>query len=110
MITQVADHFMRPLQLTVAHQARLTSLAVRTMSLPVGRGAFALATMHLLPTDGFAIPSLCMAGRLPEKHNATINLDLSSASPAGGACTDITAWPEFHNGAAAGGRRSQRPC
>eukprot|EP00951_Prasinocladus_malaysianus_P013537 scaffold102463_cov31-Prasinocladus_malaysianus.AAC.1 len=72
------------------------------MSLPVGRGAFALGTLRLLPTDPFSIPPLCMAGRLPEKHNATINLDLSAAAPTGGACTDITAWPEFHNGAAAG--------
>lgn len=89
-------------QLTLAHQTRLTNLAVRTMSISVGRGAFALGTLRLLPTDPFSIPPLCMAGRLPEKHNATINLDLSAAAPAGGACTDITAWPEFHNGVAAG--------
>ena len=97
------------MQLTAAHQTRLTTLAVRTMSLPVGRGAFTLGTLRLLPTDPFTIPPLCMAGRLPEKQNATINLDLSSAAPAGGACTDVTAWPEFHNGAAAGEPHHQPP-
>ena len=39
-----------------------------------------------------------------ERNNAVINLDLSTAppAPAGGAMAELTAWPEFHNGVAAG--------
>ena len=50
------------------------------------------------------MPALCLAGRLPEQQNAVVNLDLTAAQPApgGGAAADITAWPEFHNGAASG--------
>lgn len=41
---------------------------------------------------------------LPEQQNAVFELDLSQATPApgGGAGADFTAWPEFHNGVAAG--------
>ena len=67
-------------------------------------------TLRPLPTEPLPVPALCLAGRLPEQHNAVVNLDLTSAQPApgGGAAADTTAWPEFHNGAAAGMPR--RPC
>ncbi len=57
------------------------------------------------------MPALCLAGRLPEQHNAVVNLDLTAAQPApgGGAAADTTAWPEFHNGAAAGAPRPPAP-
>jgi hypothetical protein len=57
------------------------------------------------------VPALCLAGRLPEQHNAVVNLDLTAAQPApgGGAAADTTAWPEFHNGAAAGAPRPPAP-
>lgn len=63
-----------------------------------------LGTLKPLPTEALAIPPLSLAGRLPEQHNAIINLDLTAATPApgGGAAADFTAWPEFHNGVAAG--------
>jgi len=48
------------------------------------------------------IPDLCLAGRLPQQHNAVFNLDLSAANAVPGAAADVTAWPEFHNGVAAG--------
>ncbi|GAB4821235.1 hypothetical protein N2152v2_008281 [Parachlorella kessleri] len=85
-------------------QVKLTTLAVRTMALPLGRGALTLSTLHPLPTEPLHIPVLCMAGRLPEQNNAVVNLDLSAAPPApgSGAFCDYTAWPEFHNGVAAG--------
>ncbi len=48
------------------------------------------------------MPDLCLAGRLPQQHNAVFNLDLSAANAVPGAAADVTAWPEFHNGVAAG--------
>ena len=44
------------------------------------------------------------AGRLPDQNNAVVNLDMAGAQPAagGGAFAEQTAWPEFHNGVAAG--------
>lgn len=74
------------------------------MAIPLGRGAFTLGTRCPLPTQSVLIPPLNLAGQLPEQHNATItiNWDLAVAAPAGGAMADFTAWPEFHNGAAAG--------
>ncbi|KAK9819157.1 hypothetical protein WJX81_007920 [Elliptochloris bilobata] len=91
-------------ELAAAQQARLMALATRTMALPLGRGALTLGTLRPLPTEPLPVPALCLAGRLPEQHNAIVNLDLTAAQPApgGGAAADTTAWPEFHNGAAAG--------
>lgn len=63
-------------------------------------------TLLPLPTDALPIPTLCLGGRLPDKHGAIIILDLTSAAPApgGGASAELTAWGEFHNGVAAGER------
>lgn len=85
-------------------QLKLMCCATRTMALPLGRGAFTLGTLRAQPTQPIVIPPLNLAGQLPEQHNATItiNWDLAIAAPAGGAMADFTAWPEFHNGAAAG--------
>lgn len=60
--------------------------------------------MRPLPTEPLPIPPLCLSGRLPQQQNATVNLDLTASQPppGGGAAADITAWPEFHNGVAAG--------
>ena len=61
-------------------------------------------TLAPLPTEPLPIPPLCLSGRLPEQNNAVVNLDLTQAhvAPGGGAAADVTAWPEFHNGVAAG--------
>ena len=50
------------------------------------------------------MPPLNLSGRLPEQHNAVVNLDMTSmqAPPGGGAASEFSAWPEFHNGVAAG--------
>jgi hypothetical protein len=47
---------------------------------------------------------LLYTGRLPHKSNAAVAYDLSAQPPApsGGAECDLTAWPEFHAGAAGG--------
>ena len=61
-------------------------------------------TLLPLPTDALPMPTLCLGGRLPDKHGAIIILDLTTAAPApgGGASAELTAWGEFHNGVAAG--------
>ncbi|GIM09537.1 hypothetical protein Vretimale_13366 [Volvox reticuliferus] len=92
-------------------QQQLLAAALRTMSLPLGRGAVALATGRPLPTEPTAaVPSMCLAGLVPDSltGHTVVNLDLSTAQPApgGGAAADFTAWPEFHNGAAEGLRLS----
>ncbi|KAL3147502.1 hypothetical protein ABBQ38_014558 [Trebouxia sp. C0009 RCD-2024] len=94
---EVGDPEMQALQ-----QARLLALGMRTMTLPLGRGALTLGTLHPIPTEPLCIPDLCLAGRLPQQHNAVFNLDLSAANAVPGAAADVTAWPEFHNGVAAG--------
>ena len=57
-----------------------------------------------VPTEALAVPALCLAGRLAEQQGAVVNLDLSGEQPApsSGAVAELTAWPEFHNGVAAG--------
>ena len=35
--------------------------------------------MRPLPTEPVTFPALCLAGRLPEQQNATVNLDLTHA-------------------------------
>ena len=63
---------------------------------------FCAGTLRPIPTEPLCIPDLCLAGRLPQQHNAVFNLDLSAANAVPGAAADVTAWPEFHNGVAAG--------
>ncbi|XVF84048.1 hypothetical protein PTKIN_Ptkin16aG0543300 [Pterospermum kingtungense] len=77
-------------------QAQLWQLAQRTTALPLGRGAFTLATIYTLLTEAFTVPKLVLAGRLPAQQNATVNLDPSIRS-----IQEFT-WPEFHNAVAAG--------
>ena len=61
-------------------------------------------TLNPLPTEPLNIPQLNLAGTLPEQQRAVVKLDLTATTPApgGGASADFTAWPEFHNGVAAG--------
>ena len=66
-------------------------------------------TLRPIPTEPLCIPDLCLAGRLPQQHNAVFNLDLSAANAVLGAAADVTAWPEFHNGVAAG-KLCQKAC
>ena len=64
--------------------------------------SYGAGTLRPIPTEPLCIPDLCLAGRLPQQHNAVFNLDLSAANAVPGAAADVTAWPEFHNGVAAG--------
>ncbi|XP_047316183.1 anaphase-promoting complex subunit 1 [Impatiens glandulifera] len=78
-------------------QAQLWQLAQRTTSLPLGRGAFTLATTTTLLTEALTVPKLVLAGRLPAQQNATVNLDPSIRN-----IQELKIWPEFHNAVAAG--------
>ncbi|MCO5580419.1 hypothetical protein L7F22_034285 [Adiantum nelumboides] len=84
-------------------QAQLWQLAQRTTSLAFGRGAFTLATMQTLLTEVLGIPKLILAGRLPLQHDAMVNLDSNT-----GNLSELTSWPEYHNGVASGLRLA--PC
>jgi anaphase-promoting complex subunit 1 len=87
-----------------ASQTRLWALAARTCALPLGRGAFTLATSRPLPTEALPVPKLVLSGQLPAAHNAVMALDLAAVS----APPDFLVWPEFHNGVAAGLRLAER--
>ncbi|KAJ7959635.1 anaphase-promoting complex subunit 1 [Quillaja saponaria] len=78
-------------------QAQLWHLAQRTTALPLGRGAFTLATIYTLLTEAFTVPKLVLAGRLPSQQNATVNLDPNIRN-----IQELKSWPEFHNAVAAG--------
>ncbi|XP_038722804.1 anaphase-promoting complex subunit 1 [Tripterygium wilfordii] len=78
-------------------QAQLWHFAQRTTALPLGRGAFTLATIYTLLTEAFTVPKLVLAGRLPAQQNATVNLDPNIRN-----IQELKSWPEFHNAVAAG--------
>ncbi|KAK9159119.1 hypothetical protein Scep_005693 [Stephania cephalantha] len=78
-------------------QAQLWQLAQRTTALPLGRGAFTLATTCTLLTEALVIPKLVLAGRLPSQQNATVNLDPNFRN-----IQELKSWSEFHNAVAAG--------
>ena len=86
-------------ELVAAQQAKLWQLGLRTMALPVGRGAFTYGTLKPLPTEPLEIPTLNLSGLLPHQNNATISLEFPNTGPI---AEEITMWPEFHNGVAAG--------
>lgn len=69
--------------------------AQRAMALPVGRGMVTISSIYALPTEGLPIPKLVLSGRVPPT-NASISLDAANTP------TDLTNWPSFHNGVAAG--------
>lgn len=87
-----------------ALQEKLTAHAVRTLAAPLGRGALALGSRPPPPGAPLALPPLVLAGALEGGRGPAVALDVASVPPApgGGAANELTAWAEFHNGAAAG--------
>lgn len=83
-------------------QQQLHLASKRTLALAVGRGAMALCTYDTLPTEMLDSPNIDLSGRIVEKNDAIVTLDLTSEPVAagGGAMSAKTAWPEFHNGVA----------
>ena len=78
-------------------QTKLYEMAMKTMALSVGRGAFCLSTLTPLPTEPFSIPELTLSGILPHQNNALITLDMNNLKS-----QNMLDWPQFHNGVAAG--------
>ena len=65
---EVSDHDF------VEEQERsLQSLCIRTMALPVGRGAISFQTANPLPTEPITIPRLCLSGKAPPRGNCQID-------------------------------------
>ncbi|KAK3093891.1 hypothetical protein FSP39_021511 [Pinctada imbricata] len=87
---EVSDH-----DFIEEQERHLYNICIRTMALPVGRGIFTLSTFHLLPTETLPIPKLCLQGKAPPR-NATVDLTHIDTPP------NMSAWPQFHNGVAAG--------
>ncbi|KAI8101758.1 hypothetical protein M9434_006824 [Picochlorum sp. BPE23] len=83
-------------------QQQLKLLSNRTLAVCVGRGAMALCTHQSLPTEPLNICRVNLSGRVVDRNDAIVNLDLTQELPApgGGAVCKLTAWPEFHNGVA----------
>ena len=73
------------------------SLLTKTRSLAasVGRGMLTMGTLQPLIAEALPLPPLSLSGRIPP-NNSIVTLD-AAAAPA-----ELTLWPEFHNGVAAG--------
>lgn len=84
---------------TQNQQMKLLTLCRRALSSAVGRGMFTIDSYKysFQPGDKIPISYTCLSGRVPKgSTNAIIRLNLSNASP------DLTFWPDFHAGVAAG--------
>jgi anaphase-promoting complex subunit 1 len=66
----------------------------RSFALSVGRGMISIASAEPLMAEALPIPPLATSGRVPP-NNSIVALDMTYIS------TEISLWPEFHNGAAA---------
>ncbi len=86
----------------IRHQQQLLQASRRTLALALGRGAMDLGTYDALPTEMLESPDIDLSGRIVERNDAIVTLDLSSdpQAPGGGALSERTAWPEFQNGTA----------
>ena len=96
---EVSDHDYERLK-----QEKLLLLCRRKMALPIGRGMATLCTLNsagpmhsssAVPAEPVQLPKLSLAGRVAPS-NATLALDTSTCP------SDMSVWPEFHNGVAAG--------
>ncbi|KAL3875250.1 hypothetical protein ACJMK2_038174 [Sinanodonta woodiana] len=87
---EVGDH-----EFIEEQEKHLYSICIRTMALPVGRGMFTLSTHHPIPTETFPIPKLCLTG-VASPRNTTVDLTHIDTP------VNMSAWPHFHNGVAAG--------
>lgn len=89
---EVSDHEFERMK-----QERLLILCRRVQALPLGRGMFTLGTLEPIPSEPLQVPKLCLSGKVPP-NNATLVLDTEVLT-----CPkNMTVWPEFHNGVAAG--------
>uniref|UniRef100_A0AAY4C5Y8 Anaphase-promoting complex subunit 1 n=1 Tax=Denticeps clupeoides TaxID=299321 RepID=A0AAY4C5Y8_9TELE len=100
----------RPIRVNVPHlpelsdheyieekENKLLQLCQRTMALPVGRGLFTLFSYRPVPTEPLPVPKLNLTGRAPPRNTM---VDLNSGNI--DVPPNMTCWPSFHNGVAAG--------
>uniref|UniRef100_A0A182KCH8 Uncharacterized protein n=1 Tax=Anopheles christyi TaxID=43041 RepID=A0A182KCH8_9DIPT len=76
-------------------ERRLYMLCLRTMALPVGRGMFTVCSSRPSETETVRVPRLCLSGR-DVSRGTTIEIQQIEV-PA-----NMSLWPAFHNGVAAG--------
>uniref|UniRef100_A0A182QAH1 Uncharacterized protein n=1 Tax=Anopheles farauti TaxID=69004 RepID=A0A182QAH1_9DIPT len=81
-------------QLQEEQERRLYAILLRTMALAVGRGMFTAASYLPAQTQIVPIPRLCLTGR--DTRGVTIEIQQIEVPP------NMTLWPAFHNGVAAG--------
>uniref|UniRef100_A0A7N8Y197 Anaphase-promoting complex subunit 1 n=1 Tax=Mastacembelus armatus TaxID=205130 RepID=A0A7N8Y197_9TELE len=91
-LPEVSDH-----EYIEEKENKLLQLCQRTMALPVGRGLFTLFSYHPVPTEPLHVPKLNLTGRAPPRNTM---VDLNSGNI--DVPPNMTSWPSFHNGVAAG--------
>lgn len=91
-LPEVSDH-----EYIEEKENKLLQLCQRTMALPVGRGLFTLFSYHPVPTEPLPVPKLNLTGRAPPR-NAMVDLNSGNIDVP----PNMTSWPSFHNGVAAG--------
>lgn len=91
-LPEVSDH-----EYIEEKENKLLQLCQRTMALPVGRGLFTLFSYHPVPTEPLPVPKLNLTGRAPPR-NTTVDLNSGNIDVP----PNMTSWPSFHNGVAAG--------
>ncbi|CAL1577909.1 unnamed protein product [Knipowitschia caucasica] len=91
-LPEVSDH-----EYIEEKENKLLQLCQRTMALSVGRGLFTLFSYHPVPTEPLPVPKLNLTGRAPPR-NAMVDLNSGNIDVP----PNMTSWPSFHNGVAAG--------
>ncbi|XP_041646120.1 anaphase-promoting complex subunit 1 [Cheilinus undulatus] len=91
-LPEVSDH-----EYIEEKENKLLQLCQRTMALPVGRGLFTLFSYQPVPTEPLPVPKLNLTGRAPPRNTM---VDLNSGNI--DVPPNMTSWPSFHNGVAAG--------
>uniref|UniRef100_A0A8C6KZA4 Anaphase promoting complex subunit 1 n=1 Tax=Nothobranchius furzeri TaxID=105023 RepID=A0A8C6KZA4_NOTFU len=91
-LPEVSDH-----EYIEEKENKLLQLCQRTMALPVGRGLFTLFSYHPVLTEPLPVPKLNLTGRAPPRNTM---VDLNSGNI--DVPPNMTSWPSFHNGVAAG--------
>uniref|UniRef100_A0A672FSP0 Anaphase-promoting complex subunit 1 n=1 Tax=Salarias fasciatus TaxID=181472 RepID=A0A672FSP0_SALFA len=91
-LPEVSDH-----EYIEEKENKLLQLCQRTMALPVGRGLFTLFSYQPVLTEPLPVPKLNLTGRAPPRNTM---VDLNSGNI--DVPPNMTSWPSFHNGVAAG--------
>ena len=86
----ISDEDFHELQST-----RLLKLLIRSLALPIGRGMYNYGSFDLIHTEKICLPILNITGKA-FSSNVTVTTD-NTEKP-----LQLTLWPEFHNGVAAG--------